>query len=216
MESSWDYKPFQDFLCKTMEFMEKHCVDQYWFLRGGQQTDFELDEEQKKIESGSLEFLKVENCNTIISPLFKWFLQSFHDRIIREDIVDGMRLISGKLMSKYKFYYSNIIIFFCFSFKDNDVNSELQGVFNRLNDLPLPNKLLLNQILKIFHRTLGNKWSKEGLASLMEHCLTPVDYTMRYHTENKVVRNPMLAHFIQKWDVTLYFDEKDDKFKIKT
>lgn len=77
--------------------MRGECFKNTFFLIH-EDTDLDLDEEQKNIEAGQLDSIKGANCVSIVGPIFKRFLKSFQEPIILITTGDYMRFIPSKII----------------------------------------------------------------------------------------------------------------------
>lgn len=78
-----------NFLKETVPFILKNCVKQANFFRRQGKED-ELKREQRNIDSGLFDFLKVDKCVAWVGPLYKRFLRSFKKSIVPSSISNKM------------------------------------------------------------------------------------------------------------------------------
>lgn len=97
------------------------------------------------------------------------------------------------------------ILFFHYSFKGESVVEGLTSVLDDINKLPIPNKLLMVEILKLAKAVhddgSSNKWTDIGaLASMIDPCLT-VAQDLTYDESKNMANNnfPMLSYLIQNF-----------------
>ncbi|XP_055296957.1 uncharacterized protein LOC129565768 [Sitodiplosis mosellana] len=153
-------------------------------------VDFVLDVEQEAIERGSYDFLREENCVEVIAPLFRRFLSSFQESIIPNKIADVMRFTTKSL-----------------------VDAKLRIVIDELNELPIENKHIINEVLKIakaiYDKRAQKNWKDQvALLRIVDSCFTRVDHLTKAQIKSiQTINYPMLARFIENWGVNIYFDE---------